>query len=172
MNQSHGTDLERAVESACDRYAEAGVALIRKVPTPIRVTGTRKLRSSVQVTGHFERKAICDFVGVALRDLGPGVPAGAIMAVECKSTVMVTLPLSAIEPQQRAWLDACRASWVLVEFAQNGELRAGLPSMVRLVPWHPFRLVARGSIGFSDGVRVAAVDWLRPVIAGEVGAAP
>lgn len=159
-----GDALEDAVKQAAEWYEAQNIALVNKVPTPIKVlSGVRKTVRGREFTACFEAPAVCDFLGVFLSAAGDAL-VGKILAVECKSTVALRLPYSAVEPQQRRWLNAIQHAYLLVEF------RHGAKSACRLVAW---RLCKPGqSVGPQDGVSVDAVQFLSPVLSPSVNPLP
>ena len=146
--QDIGQALEDAVQAGCDQYLLEGVAKIDKIPTPIKQL-KRGDKVGVFVAVHL-KEAWTDFYGVFLR----GPKAGQAIAIECKATTADRLFYSAVEPQQRDWLDATPNAFVLVEFVS---LRA-----VRLVPWS--QMQPGTSVKVTDGWNVAAVRFLAPLL--------
>mgnify|MGYP001564361083 CR=1 FL=1 len=158
-----GEALERAVMAGNEWYLAQNIVLVTKVPTPIKVLGkVRKTAQGREFTACFERRATCDFLGIFLQSpgghYGPRVKDS--LALECKSTTAARLPYSAVQPQQRQWLDAAQWSYLLIEFLGTGTETG--KSACRLVPWSA--LHSSRSMGPEDGFVVDAVRWLDPVL--------
>lgn len=155
--QDIGEALERAVLEGCQLYLAQGVARIDKVATPIAQL-TRVGPDGTFRARHMA-KAHTDFLGYWVNDRHHRQ--GDVIAIECKATNDARLPLSRIEPQQRAWLRDCGlwGGYVLVHFVGLGA--------VRLVPFHKVDR-ERGSIGPDDGWAVSAVEFLKPLMGGAV----
>ena len=145
-----GGQLEHAIDIACERYARRGIAKIGHIPTPVAITG---VNARGGITGRLEARQWCDYLGVALCQIGT-YPAGTAIAIEAKATAADSLPYSAIDEHQRAWLEAAPLGFVLVWFTA--------PNVCRLVPWRD--MGARGSVKPTDGWQVTAVDFLEPLL--------
>lgn len=146
-----GEALEAAVLDGSLLYRRQGVALVDKIPTPIKRIDSGRDGSFRAV---YQAQATADFLGIYL--LPPH--AGRAIALECKATAGDRLVYSRIEPQQRDWLASAPLAFVLVHFLTCRQ--------VRLVPWSQFR--PGSSVTPQDGWRVDAVRWLQPVVDGVV----
>lgn len=94
-----GMQLERIIDMANNKYRNAGVADIRKVPTPVKITSSH----GRNVTGRKEKAEWTDYTGVYQ---------GRSIIFDAKETSNKTsFPLANIEPHQYATLKS---------FANNG----------------------------------------------------
>ena len=97
--RAHGEALESALDRQHDAYRAAGLADVRKVPTPVQVMGPtrRDARGRTTFPATFAARASCDFEGV-LAD-------GRAVRIEAKHREGDRLRLADVQPQQ---VDALR----------------------------------------------------------------
>ena len=85
-----GSTLEDMVNRTNEKYAEAGLALIQKIPTPI--TPVKMDKESRQITlAFFEQKSTVDYIGVV-----QGIP----VCFDAKECAVDTFSLQNIHPHQ------------------------------------------------------------------------
>lgn len=113
---NRGRALENAIEAANRVYEIRKIALIHKVPTPVKVR--RQNSRGIIIEGWFERKSTVDYHGIA---------SGKPIAFDCKSTREKTrFPLNNIEPHQYEYLKQFHyhqgISFLVVEFAIQHEI--------------------------------------------------
>ena len=85
-----GSTLEDMVNRTNEKYAEAGLALIQKIPTPI--TPIKMDKNSRQITlAFFEQKSTVDYIGAV-----QGIP----VCFDAKESAVSTFPLQNIHPHQ------------------------------------------------------------------------
>ena len=143
LGQATGGHLEAQVRLACEYYLTRRIARLDKVSTPIAQVG--RVGADGRFQACYAADAHVDFIGVWLE----AAPA----AFQGKATLQATLPLSRIEPQQRAWLDDVHFAFVLVHFVAMGT--------TRLVPWHTLPAGA-SRITVLDGWACSAALALEP----------
>lgn len=98
-----GSTLEDMVNRTNEKYAEAGLALIQKIPTPI--TPIKMDKESRQITlAFFEQKSTVDYIGAV-----QGIP----VCFDAKECAVDTFSLQNIHPHQ-------------VEFMQQFEKQGGI----------------------------------------------
>ena len=74
-----GSTLEDMVNRTNEKYAEAGLALIQKIPTPI--TPVKMDKESRQITlAFFEQKSTVDYIGVVQGPAKYPSPSGGVHA--------------------------------------------------------------------------------------------
>ncbi len=85
-----GSTLEDMVNRTNEKYADAGLALIQKIPTPI--TPVKMDKESRQITlAFFEQKSTVDYIGVV-----QGIP----VCFDAKECAVDTFSLQNIHPHQ------------------------------------------------------------------------
>ena len=90
-----GSTLEDMVNRTNEKYAEAGLALIQKIPTPI--TPVKMDKESRQITlAFFEQKSTVDYIGVV-----QGIPV-CFDAKECNAD---TFPLQNVHEHQIRFME-------------------------------------------------------------------
>lgn len=90
---NRGAFLENIIDMANNKYRNAGVADIRKVPTPfkpLKTTGNR-------VTGHFEKPTWVDYSGIYN---------GKSIIFDAKQTVLTNFPLDNLSDHQYSLLES------------------------------------------------------------------
>lgn len=83
--------LEKMINMTNIRYRNKGVADIRKIPTPIQITGSK----GNLVTGRKEKGELCDYIGVV---------GGRAIAFEAKEAATHSFPLANIQDHQYEFL--------------------------------------------------------------------
>lgn len=91
-----GSTLEELVNRTNEQYAEKGLALIQKIPTPI--TPVRMDKNSRHITlAYFEQKSTIDYIGAV-----QGIP----VCFDAKECSVDTFPLSNIHPHQVEFMNS------------------------------------------------------------------
>ena len=90
-----GSTLEDMVNRTNEKYAEAGLALIQKIPTPI--TPIKMDKNSRQITlAFFEQKSTVDYIGAV-----QGIP----VCFDAKECTTDTFPLQNIHEHQMEFME-------------------------------------------------------------------
>ena len=118
-----GSAFEEMIDLTNLLYAQRGLAIIQKVPTPITpVEVDNKARTIT--AAYFEKKSTVDFIGVAQ---------GLAICFDAKETRQLNLPMRNIHTHQIEFMESFRkqkgASFLLVHFQVKGEVFL-LPSEV------------------------------------------
>ena len=88
--------MEDMINRTNEKYADAGLALIQKVPTPI--TPIKMDKEHRQITlAYFEQKSTVDYIGAV-----QGLP----VCFDAKESVVETFPLHNIHPHQMEFMKA------------------------------------------------------------------
>ncbi|MFV0528940.1 MAG: Holliday junction resolvase RecU [Lachnospiraceae bacterium] len=91
-----GSTLEELINRTNEQYAQQGLALINKIPTPI--TPMRIDKDNRQITlAYFEEKSTVDYLGVV-----QGIP----VCFDAKECCHTTFPLANIHAHQLAYMKA------------------------------------------------------------------
>lgn len=85
-----GSTLEEYINHTNERYLEAGLALIQKIPTPITPITIDKQSHHITLA-YFEQKSTVDYIGVV-----QGIP----VCFDAKECATDTFPLQNIHPHQ------------------------------------------------------------------------
>jgi recombination protein U len=96
-SQALGEAAEALVQRHLDACERAGVARVRKLPTPMRVVG----RAKTGMLAIFTERAEPDYAGV--------LRGGRAVVCEAKYTAAPSLPLSRVAPHQRVALERAEA---------------------------------------------------------------
>jgi len=137
-----GSAFEEMIDMTNQLYAQRGLAIIQKVPTPITpIEVDNKARTIT--SAYFEKKSTVDFIGVAQ---------GLAICFDAKETRQLNLPLRNIHPHQIDFMETFRkqkgVSFLLVHFHVKGEIFL-LPSEV-LAGYHlQAQKAGRKSIPYS-----------------------
>jgi len=123
-----GSAFEELIDMTNQLYAQRGIAVIQKIPTPITpIEVDNKARTIT--SAYFEKKSTVDFIGVAQ---------GLAICFDAKETSQLNLPLRNIHPHQIEFMQSFASqqgvSFLLVHFQQKGEIYL-LPSEV-LAKYH------------------------------------
>lgn len=128
VNRAEGLVFERLIEGALVRYAEQGIAVIKKTPEPMKVI--RRLNGG-RFEACFEQKADPDYKGCL-------APDGREVIFDAKLTVEDKISRSRVTDRQAEALEAHLAAgaicFVLVGFALGGQALR-----VYRVPWVTWR---------------------------------
>ena len=90
-----GSTLEDMVNRTNEKYAEAGLALIQKIPTPI--TPVKMDKESRQITlAFFEQKSTVDYIGAV-----QGIP----VCFDAKECAVTTFPMMNIHEHQVKFME-------------------------------------------------------------------
>lgn len=90
-----GSALEDMINRTNEKYADAGLALIQKIPTPI--TPLKIDKENKQITlAYFEQKSTVDYIGVV-----QGIP----VCFDAKECAADTFALQNIHPHQVAFME-------------------------------------------------------------------
>lgn len=90
-----GSVLEDTINLTNDRYREKGLALIQKVPTPIKPITIDKGKGVITLA-YFDQKSTVDYIGVA-----QGTP----LCFDAKETTKESLPLANIHLHQITFME-------------------------------------------------------------------
>lgn len=142
-NRSHahrGAFLERIIDMANNKYRNAGVADIRKVPTPFKPLKT----TAGKVTGHFEKPTWVDYSGVY---------DGRAIIFDAKQTASTNFPLANISLHQfellKSWSrNGARAFLVVYFSAYDKYYLLPFESLERA--WERAETGGRKSIAFKE----------------------
>ena len=111
-----GSAFEEMVDMTNQLYAQKGLAIIQKVPTPITPVAVDN-KSRTITSAYFEKKSTIDFIGVA-----QGIP----ICFDAKETRQLNLPLKNIHIHQIEFMEDFRKqqgiSFLLVHFQSKGEI--------------------------------------------------
>ncbi|MDF2820036.1 MAG: Penicillin-binding protein-related factor putative recombinase [Clostridiales bacterium] len=98
-----GSNLEEIINLTNDKYREKGIALVQKIPTPIKPIEIDKASRHITLA-YFEQKSTVDFIGVAQK-----IP----LCFDAKETVQDAIPLKNIHKHQ-------------IEFMEDFEKQGGI----------------------------------------------
>jgi len=108
-----GNTLEEMVNLTNERYLEHGLALIEKIPTPIKPIKLGKEKGTITLA-YFEKKGSVDYIGVV-----QGIP----ICFDAKETSKDYFPLKNIHPHQIAYMKAFEkqqgVAFVLIYFTKK-----------------------------------------------------
>lgn len=90
-----GSVLEEMINVTNTLYEEKGLALIQKIPTPIKPITIDKVKRTITLA-YFEQKSTVDYIGVA-----QGVP----LCFDAKETAKESLPLMNIHEHQIVFME-------------------------------------------------------------------
>lgn len=137
---NRGAVLERLIDMTNKQYRNKGVADIRKVPTPVQITGNNRGR----VTGYTMRGEWVDYVGVYR---------GHTIVFDAKETSSRTsFPLNNISEHQyellKSWHQKGAQAFLLVSFSKRDEIYL-LPFKQLEIAWEGFVGDGRKSIPYE-----------------------
>jgi len=138
-----GSAFEELVDLTNQLYAQKGLAIIQKVPTPITpIAVDNKARTITQA--YFEKKSTVDFIGAA-----QGIP----ICFDAKETKLENLPLKNIHEHQVVFMEKFTQqkgiAFLLVHFAKKNEVYL-LPSADITRFWHEAQHGGRKSIPYDS----------------------
>lgn len=109
---NRGMQLEAILEKTCKQYEHRNLALINKVPTPVKVLSNKRGK----ITGFYEKKSTVDYEGI--------LKGGRLVAFEAKQTKGKSLPLENIQKHQINYLKNVSSmggiSFLIVNFSELG----------------------------------------------------
>lgn len=137
-----GSAFEERINFTNERYRQAKLAVLQKIPTPI--TPVQMDSASKTITlAYFEKQSTVDYIGVA-----QGVP----IAFDAKETAGKSLPLQNIHAHQMAFMEEFRRqrglSFLLVHFSRE-DVYYLLPFETLKTYWEAAEKGGRKSIPFS-----------------------
>lgn len=161
-----GSAFEGMIDLTNQLYAQKGLAMIQKIPTPITPVAVDN-KSRTITSAYFEKKSTVDFIGVA-----QGLP----ICFDAKETKELYLPLKNIHAHQVEFMESFRqqqgVSFLLVNFTTEG-LTYLLPSEAlaayqktaenggrKSIPITEFQYVVPNKNGFPVHYLVAINDYL------------
>ena len=111
-----GSAFEEMIDMTNLLYAQRGLAIIQKVPTPITPVEVNNKARTI-TSAYFEKKSTVDFIGVAQ---------GTAICFDAKETKLKNLPLRNIHPHQIEFMEKFEkqggVSFLLVNFAIINEV--------------------------------------------------
>ncbi len=91
-----GSALEDKINMTNERYKQKGIALIQKIPTPIKPIKIDQEKRVITLA-YFEQKSTVDYIGVA-----QGIP----ICFDAKETALKSLPLANVHAHQVEFMKA------------------------------------------------------------------
>jgi len=111
-----GSAFEEMIDMTNQLYAQRGLAVIQKVPTPITPIEVDNKARTITMA-YFEKKSTVDFIGVA-----QGLP----ICFDAKETKQLNLPLRNIHTHQIEFMESFRkqqgVAFLVVHFQAKGEI--------------------------------------------------
>lgn len=140
---NRGAVLERLIDMTNKQYFHRGVADIRKVPTPVQITGNNRGR----ITGHTMKGEWVDYLGISN---------GRAIVFDAKETASRTsFPLVNISDHQykllKSWHEKGAQAFLIVSFKKLDEIYR-LPFKLLDTYWEGARNGGRKSIPYGDFV--------------------
>jgi recombination protein U len=137
-----GSTLEEMVNITNERYLEHGLALIEKIPTPIKPITLGKESGTITLA-YFEKKGSVDYIGVV-----QGIP----ICFDAKETSKDYFPLKNIHEHQIAYMQSFEkqegVAFMLIYFSKQNRYFF-LPFRIILNHWQEARRGGRKSIPMS-----------------------
>ena len=137
---NRGAFLERIIDMANNKYRNAGVADIRKVPTPVQITSTK----GQMVTGRKEKATWVDYSGVYN---------GRAIIFDAKQTSEMSFPLKNISHHQyellKSWSEKGAVAFLIVYFSSKDKYYY-LPFTLLNYAWKRAENGGRKSIAYSE----------------------
>jgi recombination protein U len=138
-----GSTLEEMVNLTNERYLEHGLALIEKIPTPIKPITLGKDKGTITLA-YFEKKGSVDYIGVV-----QGIP----ICFDAKETTKDYLPLKNIHEHQVSYMEAFEkqegVAFMLVYFSKIDQ-HYYLPFKTIKSYWEAAKEGGRKSIPIAD----------------------
>ena len=110
-----GSVLEEMVNHTIDAYHEKGLALIQKIPTPIKPINIEKETRHITLA-YFDQKSTVDYIGAV-----QGIP----VCFDAKESAVDTFPLHNIHEHQIRFMDAMEkqngVAFILLYFSHRHE---------------------------------------------------
>lgn len=140
---NRGAVLERLIDMTNNQYRNKGVADIRKIPTPVQITGNNRGR----VTGYTQKGEWVDYVGI--HD-------GRTIVFDAKETsIRTNFPLDNISDHQydllKSWHEKGAQSFLIVSFKKHDEIYL-LPFKMLETYWEGVKNGGRKSIPYGEFV--------------------
>lgn len=140
---NRGAVLERLIDMTNTQYRNKGVADIRKIPTPVQITGNNKGR----ISGFVTKGEWVDYVGVH---------SGKTIVSDAKETsIRTSFPLDNISEHQfqllSSWHEQGSLAFLLVRFTKHDEVYL-LPFKMLASYWKDARNGGRKSIPYQEFV--------------------
>lgn len=137
---NRGAMLEKLIDMTNQQYRNKGVADIRKIPTPVQITGNNRGR----ISGFVTKGEWVDYVGV--HD-------GQTIVFDAKETsIKTSFPLDNISEHQfqllKSWYEKGAQAFLLVSFSKLDEVYR-LPFVLLEIYWEEARRGGRKSIPHS-----------------------
>ena len=111
-----GSTLEELINVTNERYAEAGLALIQKIPTPIKPIQIDKESRHITLA-YFDQKSTVDYIGAV-----QGIP----VCFDAKESAVTTFPLQNIHEHQITFMEAFERqggiAFILLDFTALQEV--------------------------------------------------
>ena len=111
-----GSTLEELVNVTNERYAEVGLALIQKIPTPIKPIQIDKESRHITLA-YFDQKSNVDYIGAV-----QGIP----VCFDAKESAVTTFPLQNIHEHQITFMEAFERqggiAFILLDFTALQEV--------------------------------------------------
>lgn len=137
---NRGAFLERIIDMANNKYRNAGVADIRKIPTPVQITSTK----GQMVTGRKEKATWVDYSGVYN---------GRAIIFDAKQTSETSFPLKNISLHQyellKSWSEKGARAFLLVYFSKDDKYFI-LPFESLKWAWERAEMGGRKSIAYKE----------------------
>lgn len=139
---NRGMGLEELLNVTNETYCNRGMAVVQKVPTPVKVT---KSKGSIILKGFFEAKSTVDYYGVYN---------GRSLQFEAKQTKeKQRFPLDNVHPHQVEHMRGCMkqgaVTFVVLEFSSLHEIFF-VPGKMIVDAWDKAKEGARKSIPYQD----------------------
>lgn len=131
-----GSSLEELINLTNDKYREHGLALIQKVPTPIKPVRLNQEKGHISLA-YFEKRSTVDYIGVV-----QGIP----VCFEAKETLKEGLPIQNIHQHQ-------------IDFMKDFEKQGGIAFLIVQFVHHnqcfylPFNILEKYYIKAQEGGR-------------------
>ena len=110
-----GSGLEDLINVSNEKYKEAGLALIQKVPTPIKPVRIDKETRHITLA-YFDQKSTVDYIGAV-----QGIP----VCFDAKETVADNYPLQNIHPHQIEFMEKFEkqkgVAFIILSFTKRDE---------------------------------------------------
>ncbi|NLK20499.1 MAG: Holliday junction resolvase RecU [Epulopiscium sp.] len=137
-----GSTLEELINYTNETYKNKGLAVIQKVPTPIKPIKIDKSSRTITLA-YFEQKSTVDYIGVV-----QGIP----ICFDAKETTRKSLPIQNIHPHQISFMGNFESqggvSFLLVHFVEYNNYFM-LPFSILKGHWDKARVGGRKSIPYD-----------------------
>lgn len=128
---NRGKQLERLIDMTNHQYRNKGFADVRKIPTPVQITGNNKGR----ITGRLNKGELVDYFGICN---------GRSVIFDAKETSIDRFPLDKLHAHQfdilKSWHEKGARAFLLVSFAKR-------QSETYILPFEPLREFWEGFTG-------------------------